>query len=83
MHTFVSTKTNDMNALTLPTEMIKELQTAYDNKKVSMFQVIGCFTTIVGNKLSKEGYTMEEKAKFFKSKAYNERLNEFKLNFKF
>ena len=72
-----------MKDLNLPTELVKELQEMYNSKKATMFQIISTFTTVVGKRLTEKGYTMEEKAEFFKSEAYNNRLEEFKSNFTF
>lgn len=72
-----------MKAFTFPQEMINELQGFYNEKKVTMFQIIGCFTTAVTKQLDEKQMTMEEKAEFFKSEEYNEALNNFKSNFTF
>lgn len=72
-----------MKAITFPQEMINELQSFYNDKKVTMFQIIGCFSSIVGKQLTEKGLTMEERAEFFKSDEYNEALSNFKSNFTF
>lgn len=63
--------------------IIKELQTAYDNKQITMGQILNCFTSSVGKQLTEKGLTIEEKAEFFKSEEYNDLLNEYKSNFVF
>lgn len=72
-----------MKAITFPQEMINELQNFYNEKKVTMFQIIGCFTTAVAKQLNEKQMTIEERAEFFKSEEYNEALNNFKSNFTF
>lgn len=72
-----------MKNFTFPQEMINELQGFYNERKVTMFKIIGCFTTAVAKQLDKKEMTMEERAEFFKSEEYNNALNEFKSNFTF
>ena len=72
-----------MKKVTFPQEMINELQGFYNDRKVTMFQIIGCFTSAVAKQLNEKQMTMEERAEFFKSEEYNNSLNEFKSNFTF